>query len=66
MVAGQHQLQKLMLKWWHTSPRSSSHCFGHLVDEASYKVLDEIANVEVGTQDKPLEEVVIETIEVTD
>ena len=40
--------------------------FGHLVDEASYKVLDEIANVEVGTQDKPLEEVVIETIEVTD
>jgi len=25
--------------------------FGHLVDEASYKVLDEIANVEVGTQD---------------
>jgi len=36
------------------------------VDEDSYKVLDEIANVEVGAQDKPLEDVVIETVEVAD
>ena len=40
--------------------------FGQLVDEVSYKVLDEIANVEVGAQDKPLEDVVIETVEVAD
>lgn len=40
--------------------------FGQLVDEASYKVLDEMANVEVGMQDKPLEDVIIETIEVVD
>lgn len=40
--------------------------FGQLVDEDSYKVLDEIANVEVGAQDKPLEDVVIETVEVAD
>lgn len=40
--------------------------FGQLVDEASYKVLDEIASVEVGPQDKPLEDVVIETVEVAD
>ena len=40
--------------------------FGQLVDEASYKVLDEIASVEVGAQDKPLEDVVIETVEVAD
>ncbi|EQC72565.1 Peptidyl-prolyl cis-trans isomerase [Streptococcus sp. HSISS2] len=37
-----------------------------MVDEASYKVLDEIASVEVGAQDKPLEDVVIETVEVAD
>ncbi len=29
-------------------------------------MLDEIANVEVGAQDKPLEDVVIETVEVAD
>lgn len=40
--------------------------FGQLVDEDSYKVLDEIANIEVGAQDKPLEDVVIETVEVAD
>ena len=40
--------------------------FGQLVDEDSYKVLDEIAAVEVGMQDKPVEDVVIETIEVRD
>ena len=35
-----------------TSPRvpSSTPVFGQLVDEDSYKVLDEIANVEVGAQ----------------
>ena len=66
MVVGQHQSRKLMLKWWNTSPRPSSHSLWSLVDEDSYKVLDEIANVEVGAQDKPLEDVVIETVEVAD
>lgn len=40
--------------------------FGQLMDEASYKVLDEIAAVETGAQDKPVEDVIIETIEVAD
>ena len=45
------------------------HChtvFGQIMDDASYKVLDEIANVETGAQDRPVEDVVIETIEVVD
>ena len=40
--------------------------FGQLVDEASYEVLDKIAAVETASMDKPLEDVVIETIEVID
>lgn len=40
--------------------------FGQLVDENSYAVLDEIASVETGAMDKPIEDVVIETIEVED
>ena len=40
--------------------------FGQLVDSESFKVLDEIAAVETGAQDKPVEAVVIETIEVAD
>lgn len=40
--------------------------FGQLMDEASYKVLDEIAYVETGAMDKPVEDVVIETIEIED
>ncbi|WP_159542780.1 bifunctional Cof-type HAD-IIB family hydrolase/peptidylprolyl isomerase [Streptococcus halichoeri] len=40
--------------------------FGQLVDEASYRVLDAIAAVETGAQDKPLEDVTIQTIEVKD
>ena len=40
--------------------------FGQIMDDASYKVLDEIANVETGAQDRPVEDVVIETIEVVD
>ena len=40
--------------------------FGQLVDEASYQVLDKIAAVETGAMDKPVEDVVIETIEVED
>lgn len=40
--------------------------FGQIMDEDSYKVLDEIANVETGAQDRPVEDVVIETIEVVD
>ncbi|MBM7636780.1 Cof-type HAD-IIB family hydrolase [Streptococcus saliviloxodontae] len=40
--------------------------FGQLVDDASYKVLDAIAAVETGAQDKPVEDVIIETVEVSD
>ena len=40
--------------------------FGQLLDEASYQVLDKIATVETGAMDKPLEDVVIETIEIED
>ena len=40
--------------------------FGQLADEASYHVLDKIAAVETGAMDKPVEDVVIETIEVED
>lgn len=40
--------------------------FGQLADEASYQVLDNIAAVETGVQDKPKEDVVIEAIEVFD
>lgn len=40
--------------------------FGHLIDESSYKVLDEIAAVETGAMDKPKEDVVIQTIEIED
>ena len=40
--------------------------FGQLADEASYAVLDEIAAVETGAMDKPVEDVVIETIEIED
>lgn len=40
--------------------------FGQLADIASYKVLDAIAGVETGAMDKPVEDVVIETIEIED
>ncbi|MGT2799806.1 bifunctional Cof-type HAD-IIB family hydrolase/peptidylprolyl isomerase [Streptococcus marmotae] len=40
--------------------------FGQLRDEASYGVLDAIAAVETGAMDKPVEDVVIETIEIED
>lgn len=40
--------------------------FGQLADEASYKVLDAIASVETGAMDKPVEDVVIETIKIED
>jgi peptidyl-prolyl cis-trans isomerase len=36
------------------------------MDEASFAVLDEIAAVETGMMDKPVEDVVIETIEIED
>ena len=38
--------------------------FGQLADEASYAILDAIAAVETGAMDKPVEDVVIETIEI--
>ena len=40
--------------------------FGQLADEDSYAVLDAIAAVETGAMDKPVEDVVIETIEIED
>ena len=40
--------------------------FGQLADEASYEVLDAIAGVETGAMDRPVEDVVIETIEIED
>ena len=40
--------------------------FGQLADEASYEVLNAIAGVETGAMDKPVEDVVIETIEIED
>ncbi|MGT2829190.1 Cof-type HAD-IIB family hydrolase [Streptococcus hillyeri] len=40
--------------------------FGQLMDDASYAVLDAIAAVKTGYSDKPVEDVVIETIEVVD
>ena len=40
--------------------------FGQLADKESYKVLDVIAGVETGAMDRPVEDVVIETIEIED
>lgn len=40
--------------------------FGQLLDASSYEVLDAIASVETGAMDKPVEDVVIETIEIED
>ena len=40
--------------------------FGQLLDTASYEVLDAIASVETGALDKPVEDVVIQTIEIED
>ena len=40
--------------------------FGQLVDAESFAVLDSIAAVETGAMDKPVEDVVIETIEIED
>jgi len=40
--------------------------FGQLADEESYAVLDTIAGVEIGAMDRPVEDVVIETIEIED
>lgn len=40
--------------------------FGHLADDASYQVLDKMAAVETDRADKPVEDLVIETIEIED
>ena len=40
--------------------------FGQLADEESYAVLDTIAGVETGAMDRPVKDVVIETIEIED
>ena len=38
--------------------------FGEVTDEASQKVVDEIANVQTGRMDRPVEDVVIESIDI--
>ena len=38
--------------------------FGQIADDSSYQVLDKIADLETDFADKPLEDVVIESIEV--
>ena len=40
--------------------------FGEVADEASRKVVDEIASVPVGRQDKPVDPVVIESVEISE
>ncbi|MDR2834308.1 MAG: peptidylprolyl isomerase [Streptococcaceae bacterium] len=40
--------------------------FGHVIDDESMKVVDEIATTKTGAMDKPVNEVVIETIEITE
>ena len=40
--------------------------FGEVADEASRKVVDEIAAVPVGRNDKPVNPVVIESVEITE
>ncbi len=39
--------------------------FGEVADEASRKVVDEIANTETKAQDRPVDDVVIESVEIT-
>ena len=67
MVVGQNRLRNLCQPRWNPSPRPRHTVFGQLADEASYAVLDAIAAVETGAMDnKPVEDVVIETIEIED
>ena len=40
--------------------------FGEVTDEASRKVVDELANVPTGRMDRPVEDVVIESVEVSE
>ena len=40
--------------------------FGEVTDEASKKVVDEIANVQTGRMDRPVEDVVINSVTVSD
>lgn len=66
MVAGQRKLQQPTLSMGTPHLDRRHTVFGQLADEASYQVLDNIAAVETGAQDKPKEDVVIEAIEVFD
>ena len=40
--------------------------FGEVTDEASRKVVDELANVQTGRMDRPVEDVVIKSVEVSE
>ena len=61
-VVGLNQLLKLMQKRWNTLVRSKHTVFGQLID--SETTLEDIANTKVGAQDKPVHDVVIESIDV--
>ena len=66
-VAGLKKSQKSIRQKGGTPHLDQRHTvFGQLMDEASFAVLDEIAAVETGMMDKPVEDVVIETIEIED
>ena len=58
-----HQSRKLMLKMWNIYLDRQEQSLVNWWMKTLTGVLDEIANVEVGAQDKPLEDVVIETVE---
>ena len=64
MAVGLNQLLKLMQKRWNTLVRSKHTVFGQLID--SETTLEDIANTKVGAQDKPVHDVVIESIDVED
>ena len=50
------------------TPHLQNHhtIFGKVADEESKKVVDAIAKVPTGPQDRPLEDVVIESVEIND
>lgn len=64
MAVGLNQLLKLMQKRWNTLVRSKHTVFGQLIDGET--TLEDIANTKVGAQDKPVHDVVIESIDVED
>ena len=62
MVVGHNQSLMHMAKGWYTMVRSKHTVFGQIIDGET--TLEDIANTKVGPQDKPLHDVVIESIDV--